>query len=139
MVYKLVPINTEAESEEIGRINTNKLYPILMDKYEWGNLNTDVYLDETNIRMTMNFRNNFSRLAQKLIQDNEYGKAKKVLDYCVNEKKKKFQMLFLDFEFFCCKAKVQKQRELKKRFLVSGLTGSLWCCSLEEKKNSNYI
>ena len=33
--------------------------------------------------MTMNFRNNFSRLAQKLIQNNEYNKAKKVLDYCM--------------------------------------------------------
>ena len=38
-------------------------------------------LDETNLRMTMNFRNNFSRLANELINENEFEKAKEVLDY----------------------------------------------------------
>ena len=83
MVYKLMPINYSNESDEIGGIDPEILYPTLMEDYEWGNLNGNIYLDETNIRMTMNFRNNFSRLAQKLIQNNEYNKAKKVLDYCM--------------------------------------------------------
>ena len=51
--------------------------------YKWGNLNGDIYLDETNIRMTMNFRNNFSRLAQQLILENKKDSAKKVLDYAM--------------------------------------------------------
>ena len=83
MVYKLVPIEAK-NREEIGRINTDVLYPILMEKYSWGNLNGDIYLDETNIRMTMNFRNNFSRLAQQLIVEEKYIKAKNVLDKCMN-------------------------------------------------------
>ena len=52
-----------------------------MEEYKWGNLNQDIYLDETNLRMTMNFRNNFSRLANELINENEFEKAKEVLDY----------------------------------------------------------
>ena len=83
MVYKLMPINYTNQSKEIGGVDPKILYPTLMEDYEWGNLDGDIYLDETNIRMTMNFRNNFSRLAEKLIQDNEYEKAKKVLDYCM--------------------------------------------------------
>ena len=78
-----MPTNYTNESSEMGGIDSSILYPILMKDYKWGNLNEDIYLDETNIRMTMNFRNNFSRLAQKLIKEKEYIKAKKVLDYCM--------------------------------------------------------
>ena len=101
MVYKLMPIDYSNSSEEIGGINTDILYPILIDdepcseqlripknstnscNYAWGNLNSNIYLDETNIRMTMNFRNNFSRLAQELIKENKFKKAENVLDYCM--------------------------------------------------------
>ena len=83
MAYKLVPIKAP-KGEEIGRVNTDVLYPILMEEYKWGNINGDIYLDETNIRMTMNFRNNFSRLAQQLIIEQKYSKAKNVLDECMS-------------------------------------------------------
>ena len=96
-----MPIDYSQSSDEIGGINTDILYSILMTdelcakqlrvpqdstkccNYNWGNLNKDIYLDETNIRMTMNFRNNFSRLAQELIKENKYKKAEQVLDYCM--------------------------------------------------------
>ena len=84
MVYKFVPIkNSIANKDNIGRVNTDVLYSMLMEKYEWGNLNKDIYLDETNIRMTMNFRNNFSRLAEQLITEKKYEQAEEVLDYCM--------------------------------------------------------
>ena len=97
MVYKLMPVdfsNAGGELGDIGGVTTDILYPILMEEYEWGNLNGNIYLDETNRRMTMNFRNNFSRLAQQLLDDADkrklenkhtdtniaYKKAEKVLD-----------------------------------------------------------
>ncbi len=84
MVYKLLPVeNTIDNPDDIARVNTDILYPMLMEQYNWGNLNQDIYLDETNIRMTMNFRNNFSRLAQQLIVEKDYTKAEKVLDKCM--------------------------------------------------------
>ena len=82
MAYKLVPIKN-SNAEDIGRINTDVLYPILMEEYNWGNLNGDIYLDETNLRMTMNFRNNFSRLAKQLILEKKHEKAGDVLDKCM--------------------------------------------------------
>jgi len=45
--------------------------------------NPNVYLDETNMRMTMNFRNNFSRLSDALIDKKEFEKAEIVLDKCL--------------------------------------------------------
>ena len=88
MAYKLTPINyrrnTELKDGDIGGINTDTLYNILMNKYQWGNLNSNIYLDETNLRMTMNFRNNFSRLAQTLILENKLDSAKLVLDKCMS-------------------------------------------------------
>ncbi len=84
MAYKLVPLkNKQQKTEDIGRIDTDILFSMLMEKYEWGNLNDKIYLDETNLRMTMNFRNNFSRLAEELIIENKPEKAKKVLDRCM--------------------------------------------------------
>jgi tetratricopeptide (TPR) repeat protein len=45
--------------------------------------NPNVYLDETNRRMTLNFRNNFSRLADALINSGKTDKAEIVLDKCL--------------------------------------------------------
>lgn len=39
-----------------------------------------VYLDETNLRMTMNFRSNFVRLATALLNKGDKVRAEKVLD-----------------------------------------------------------
>src|SRR5690606_11313014 len=47
----------------------------------WGNMEKDdVYLDETNRNMIYNMRNNFARLANKLIRENNNERAIEVLD-----------------------------------------------------------
>jgi hypothetical protein len=45
----------------------------------------DVYLDQNNMNMTMNFRNNFARLAETLLLKNELDSSMKVLDKCLEE------------------------------------------------------
>ena len=67
-----------------GRINTTVMYDNIMNKYKWGNMNNPkVYLDETNMRMVMNFRNNFARLADALIREGKNDKALNVLNKCM--------------------------------------------------------
>ena len=44
-----------------------------------------VYLDENNLRMTMNLRNNFTRLANALLEEGKREKAVEVLDRCLVE------------------------------------------------------
>jgi len=81
MAYKLVPIKHKGSYMSKGRINTNVLYDNIMNKFEWGGItNPKVYLDETNRRMTLNMKSNFSRLTDALITENKIDSAKVVLD-----------------------------------------------------------
>jgi hypothetical protein len=86
LVYRLVPFRTEINNYEIARINTDVMYNNIMNKFMFGNLNDpDVYLDETNMRMTMNLRNNFARLAFALIEEGKKDSAIAVCDRCISE------------------------------------------------------
>lgn len=83
MTYRLVPIKKEdASDNNPGYVNSKILYDRLMNQFQWGGMDTsDIYMDETNRRMTMSLRITFSRLAEKLIAENDFKKAKEVLDY----------------------------------------------------------
>jgi hypothetical protein len=84
MAYRLVPIKTVNPDGQTGRVATEIMYDNLMNKFAWGNI-TDpkVYLDENNLRMLMNVKNNFSRLAIALAEEGQNEKALKVLDKCI--------------------------------------------------------
>ncbi len=84
MAYKLVPIRTQTDGYTVGHINTDTLYTHLMKVFRWGGIDKKhVYLDENNIRMLMNIRSNFARLAEALILEGKRKKAIEVLDKCI--------------------------------------------------------
>lgn len=81
MAYRLVPIRAQSEDGQTGRINTNILYDNIMNKFQWGNMNGQgVYLNEDHLRLAVNFRNIFQRLAHALIREGKTEKAIEVLD-----------------------------------------------------------
>lgn len=81
LAYRLVPVKNDDNSGQTGRVHTGIMYENLMNKFNWGGIeNPKVYLDENNLRMTMNFRNNFYRLADALINEDKKDKALEVLD-----------------------------------------------------------
>jgi tetratricopeptide (TPR) repeat protein len=83
LAYRLMPYPTKAHDGQTGEVAADIMFDNMINKFRWGNMNKpNVYLDETNLRMTYNFRNNFVRLAGQLIQNNEREKAKKALDFC---------------------------------------------------------
>ena len=83
LAYRLVPISTRNSDGQIGRIDTDIMYDNMMNKFQWGGINDPkVYLDENNLRMTMNLRNNFARLADALLDEGKKDSAIKVLDKC---------------------------------------------------------
>jgi hypothetical protein len=84
LAYRLVPIPSEARQDgQYGLVDSKILYDNLMNKFKWGNVsNPKVYIDENNMRMLSNFRNNFARLAEQLINENKTDSAVKVLDKC---------------------------------------------------------
>ncbi|MEQ8625278.1 MAG: DUF2723 domain-containing protein [Vicingaceae bacterium] len=82
MAYRLVPIRkTNNIDNNPGYVNSDILYNRLMNDFHWGGMDTnDIYMDETNRRMTMSLRITFSRLAEKLIEENKNEKALAVVD-----------------------------------------------------------
>jgi tetratricopeptide (TPR) repeat protein len=82
LAYRLVPIiNPPGRGDNFGRIDTDKMYENIMTKFKWGGVDKgEIYMDENNIRMTMNLRSNFDRLASALIQEGKKDSAIKVLD-----------------------------------------------------------
>ena len=87
MAYHLVPIRQERDrTGQIGGVNSDVMYDVVMNKFQWGNMNDPgVYMDETNRRMTLNFRNNFARLANKLNQEGKNDSAIAVLDKAMEQ------------------------------------------------------
>ena len=84
LTYRLIPVKGKGADGQIGRVNTDVMYDNVMNNFRFGNIdNPDIYLDETNMRMTMNLRNNFYRLAKALINENKFDSAKMVMDRCL--------------------------------------------------------
>ncbi len=83
LTYRLVPLKAHSSDGQSGTVNTAIMYKNLMEKFKWGGIdNPKVYLDEQNTRMIWNFRNNFARLANALIDEGKKDMALKVLDRC---------------------------------------------------------
>ncbi len=88
LAYRIVPIQTADQGGQgsTGRVAPKEMYNNMLNKFEWGNMKReDVYLDQNNLNMTMNFRNNFSRLAETLLNKNEKDSSLNVLNKCLEE------------------------------------------------------
>ena len=81
LAYRLVPYKSVSYDGQTGEINTDIMYDNLMNKFEWGGMDKrDMYMNENNRRMCMNFRNNFSRLSSEFIRIGQPEKAEAILD-----------------------------------------------------------
>ena len=81
--YRLVPIKTPSANGQVGSVRTDVMYDNIINKFRWGNMNDPkVYLDENNVRMAMNVRNSFVRLADGLLEQGKRDSAIAVLDRC---------------------------------------------------------
>ena len=86
LAYRLVPYLTKNNDGQTGAVASEIMYDNLINKFAWGGLNNkEIYFDETNTRMIMNYRNNYARLAEKLIEEGKNDQAIIVLNKCVEE------------------------------------------------------
>ncbi|MEO1547519.1 MAG: DUF2723 domain-containing protein [Bacteroidota bacterium] len=81
LIYKLVPILTEnPNSFELGRIDTDLMYDIVM-KWDWGNSGSDaIYHDPQTRSQGLSFRSNLARLTEALLSENKIDKARDIID-----------------------------------------------------------
>lgn len=85
LAYRLIPVKTAAFSmgDDYGRVNTGIMYDNVMNKFKWGGVDVrEIYMDENNLRMTTNLRNQFDRLASALIIEDKRDSAMKIVDKC---------------------------------------------------------
>ncbi|MDP5045323.1 MAG: hypothetical protein NWQ06_10145, partial [Leeuwenhoekiella sp.] len=86
--YKLVPIRTPIDPQspyDMGRIDSDKFYDIAMNWY-WGNSgDPDVYHDTETRRNGITYRGNLARLTETLINEQEFNKAKNILDLAMEK------------------------------------------------------
>jgi hypothetical protein len=86
LAYRLVPFKAQSQDGQTGWVNTDVMYDNVINKFKYGNVKNDgVYIDHNILRMCMNLRNNFSRLADALYREGKTEKAITVLDKCVEE------------------------------------------------------
>ncbi|MAP55596.1 DUF2723 domain-containing protein [Altibacter sp.] len=88
VVYKLVPIRTKVDKRnpfDMGRIDSDKMYDIVMS-WDWGNSGSpDIYHDTETRRNGITYRSNLARLAETLINEGKKEKAEKVLDLAMEK------------------------------------------------------
>ena len=88
VVYKLVPIRTEVDKRnpfDMGRIDSDKMYDIVM-KWDWGNSGSpDIYHDTETRRNGITYRSNLARLAETLMNEEKNDKAEKILDLAMEK------------------------------------------------------
>ena len=83
LTYRIVPKLNESGSPYSAPARTDVMYDNMMKKFKFGGIaeNPNIYLDENVLRMTVNIRGNFGRLAEALIAQGETQKAAEVIDY----------------------------------------------------------
>lgn len=80
LAYRLVPTKANnAGRGVIGKVNTSAMYDNVMNKFKWGNLNGNVYVDPESARMTTVLKNYFYQLASQLMVEGKKDSAIKVL------------------------------------------------------------
>lgn len=83
LAYRLVPVkaNKKSNSPFIGEVNPDIMYDNIANKFRFGNVNDpSVHVDSDLRRMIFNFRGNFSRLAETLIEKGDTKRAVEILD-----------------------------------------------------------
>ena len=89
MVYKLVPIRTAIPKDgsplDMGQIDSDKMYDIVM-KWDWGNGElTTIYHDPETRKNSISYRTNLARLMEQLVNERKLDKAKKIIDLAMTK------------------------------------------------------
>ncbi len=83
LTYRVVPKLNPTNSPYNAPARVDVMYENMMKKFKFGGIaeNPNIYLDENVLRMTVNIRGNFGRLAEALLARGEKEKAAAVIDY----------------------------------------------------------
>ena len=88
-IYQLVPVKTPLDKDsagyEMGYIDSDKMYNIVM-KWDWGNgESTKIYQDPETRRNSISYRTNLTRLMNQLLLEGKKDKAEKVINLALTK------------------------------------------------------
>ena len=83
LAYRLVPIKSQTSQGGPSKINTAVMYDHLMNKFKLNMSNPAIYYNEDHMRMTINMRNIYGKLASSLLAENKKDSAIAVCDRCL--------------------------------------------------------
>lgn len=89
MVYKLVPVRTPIPKDgsplDMGLIDSDKMYNIVMS-WDWGNSESpDIYHDPETRKNSITYRTNLARLAETLLAEGKKDKARKIIELAMEK------------------------------------------------------
>lgn len=104
LVYKLVPVKNPMPKDgnpmDMGFIDSEKMYNIVM-KWQWGNSGSpDIYHDQQTIRYSRSLRKNLALLTEQLINEGKYDKAAKVADLVMTNLPPEYYSFYFIYEPF---------------------------------------
>lgn len=101
LAYRIVPRVNTSNSAYSAPVRLDAMYDNMMHKFKFGNIkeNKNIYLDENILRMTVNIRGNYGRLAEVILEKADaeqakgdsaqakldFAKAAGVIDYSLTE------------------------------------------------------
>lgn len=86
LANRIVPINSGSNSIYDAPVRTDVTYDRMINKFKFGNMkDKDVYLDENVVRMTLNIRGNYARLATDLARNGDKQKALNLMNKIMTE------------------------------------------------------
>ena len=86
LAYQVTPTYRPIGENRQIRVNTEKMYNNMMNRFKYGNVNKKgIYLDENTMRMCLTHRMAFVRLAEELYNEGQKEKALAVLERCEKE------------------------------------------------------
>jgi hypothetical protein len=126
MVYKLVPIKTtldkEASQLDMGQIDSDKMFDIVM-KWEWGNgEKTTIYHDVETRKNSISYRSNLARLMEQLVNEGKLDKAKKVIELAMTKMPLNYYAYYSLVEPFAGGYYVVNEKEKARKLLEDLMT-----------------
>ena len=84
LVYRLAPLRNRGNGGYLyGGINSEKMYRMLVEEFDWGNLHGDINVDYYTRRPISNFRIQYLALAKALNDEGKFEKAQNALNKCL--------------------------------------------------------
>jgi hypothetical protein len=126
VVFKLVPVRTPVKDApsplDMGMIDTDKMYDIVM-KWDWGNgESTHIYHDPETRKNSITYRTNLARLMEDLINEGKNDKAKKVIELALSKMPMDYYGYYTMVEPFAGGyyeiGETQKARQLLEKLMV---------------------